>query len=157
MLLLTIWAMPRATDMVPKVAMKGGSLQPATSTPLIRPVAMHSAMVTMQAARGCQPLHIRVALVMQLMPSTEPMDRSMLPVISTKDWPMPTMRKGANWRSRLATLREPRKLGLTTLNTPHSTMRPQNTVMTWPMPRMENTLLNTLGFCSIDGCSFRPA
>ena len=144
-LLLTIWAMPRATCMVPNVAIKGGSLQPATSVPLIKPVSTQMAMVSRQAASGCQPLHISVAEVMQLMPSTEPIDRSMLPVMSTNDWPMPTMRKGANCLNRLGMLRSPRKLGLTMLNTRHSTIRPKNTVMTWPMPRFANALLNMFG------------
>ena len=69
MLLLTICAMPRATCMVPNVAIKGGSLQPDTSVPLIKPVSMQMSIVTTQAARGCQPLHISVAEVMQLMPA----------------------------------------------------------------------------------------
>ena len=83
MLPLTIWAMPRQMVWVPRVATKGGSLHFATSTPLAVPVAMQAIMVSSSASRGCMPLHMSVALIMQLMPTTEPMDRSMLAVIST--------------------------------------------------------------------------
>ena len=77
-----------------------------------------------------------VADSMQLMPTTEPMDRSMLPVISTKDWPMPVIRVGAIWRSRLPTFLPEKKDGFRMPNTMHSTTRPIVTVTTWPMPRM---------------------
>ena len=63
--------------------MKAGRFMMATSTPLSAPVVMQAAMVISSASSGCMPLHISVALIMQLMPTTEPMDRSMLAVIST--------------------------------------------------------------------------
>ena len=69
--------------MVPRVAMKGGSLNLPTSTPLTKPTAIQHTNATRMATRGLKPLHIMVAEIMALMPSTEPMDRSMLPVIHT--------------------------------------------------------------------------
>ena len=75
--------MPRAMVMVPKVAMKGGSLQFATSWPLRTPTAMQQTKVMTTAAHGLTPLVMRVAEIMQLMPTTEPIERSMLPVMST--------------------------------------------------------------------------
>ena len=75
--------MPRPMVMVPRVPMKGGSLNLPTSTPLTKPMAMQQIKATRTATMGLEPLHMRVAEIMALMPSTEPIDRSMLPVIHT--------------------------------------------------------------------------
>ena len=39
-----------------------------------------------------EPNTLKVAEIIADMPSTEPMDRSMLPVMQTMPWPMPTSR-----------------------------------------------------------------
>ena len=75
--------MPRPMVMVPKVPMKGGSLNLPTSTPLIKPMAIQAMKLTRIATMGWEPLHIMVAEIMALMPRTEPMDRSMFPVMQT--------------------------------------------------------------------------
>ena len=84
--------MPRQMVMVPRVPMKGGSLNLPTSTPLMRPTARQATRSTSRASSTGAPLQIMVAEIMADMPSTEPMDRSMLPVIHTMPWPMPTRR-----------------------------------------------------------------
>jgi len=81
--LLTNCASPRQIVIVPSVAMNGGSLQRATSSPFRIPTTRLDASVIAIAKSGLTPKHISVALIMQLMPSTEPIDRSMFPVIST--------------------------------------------------------------------------
>ena len=75
--------MPRAMVMVPSVAMKGGSLHLATSWPLSTPTKMQQTKVIPTATQGLIPLVINVAEIIQLIPTTEPMERSMLPVIRT--------------------------------------------------------------------------
>ena len=69
--------------MVPRVAMKGGSLNWPTKKPLISPTTRQHSRVMRIASKGFTPATIRVAEVMALMPTTEPMDRSMLPVMRT--------------------------------------------------------------------------
>lgn len=68
--------------MVPRVAMKGGSLNLPTRVPLITPQTRQHSSATAMAMTGCTPMVIRVADTMALMPTMEPMDRSMFPVIS---------------------------------------------------------------------------
>ena len=68
---------------VPSVATKGGSLNFATREPLTTPVASAAAKATRIAGMGWLPLQIIVAIIMQVMPTTEPMDRSMFAVIRT--------------------------------------------------------------------------
>ena len=63
--------------------MKGGRLNFATSPPLRTPTSRQQTTVTAAATHGFIPLVIRVADSMQLIPVTEPIERSMLPVIST--------------------------------------------------------------------------
>ena len=76
--------MPRATVIVPRVAINGGSLNFATSKPLSTPISRQQSRVTSRAGIGLMiPFDIRVAATIVLMPTTEPMDRSILPVIRT--------------------------------------------------------------------------
>ena len=69
--------------MVPRVAMNGGSWNFPTRIPFTTPMARQQTSVISMAAMGLTPWVIRVAAIMALMPTTEPMDKSMLPVMST--------------------------------------------------------------------------
>lgn len=75
--------MPRAMVMVPSVAMKGGQL--AVCDELSVEDADRDAADEGDDDRRprVDPLVMRVAEIMQLMPTTEPIERSMLPVMST--------------------------------------------------------------------------
>ena len=68
--------------MVPMVAMNGGRRNLPTSRPLTRPTARQHTSATMMAMNTLTPALISVAEIMALMATTEPMDRSMLPVMS---------------------------------------------------------------------------
>ena len=68
--------------MVPMVAMNGGRRNLPTSSPLTRPTARQQTSATRIAMHTFTPALISVAEIMALMATTEPMDRSMLPVIS---------------------------------------------------------------------------
>ena len=61
--------------------MKGGSFHLPTSSPLSTPMTKQHTNAMRMAATGWTPLVMRVAEIMALMPATEPMDRSMLPVM----------------------------------------------------------------------------
>ena len=63
--------------------MKGGSWNFPTRMPLITPMARQQINVMRIAAMGLTPCVIRVADIMALMPTTEPMERSIFPVMST--------------------------------------------------------------------------
>ena len=67
--------------MVPSVAMNGGSLNFPTNIPLITPVTRQHAIATAIATNGLTPIAIRVAEIMALIPTMEPIERSMFPVI----------------------------------------------------------------------------
>ena len=103
-------------------------------------------MVMITATHGFIPFVISVAEIIQLMPSTDPMERSMFPVIKTYDCPIPTIRIGAIWRSKFPILRPEKKLGFIMPNAIHSTIRPTVTVTTWPIPRIAISFLNALCF-----------
>ena len=123
--------------MVPSVAMKAGSLVTDTSKPLTRPTRQHAASVTPLATHGSiPPLVIRVAEIMLDIPATEPIERSMPPVIMTKDWPMPMIMIGTTWRSRLVVFSPEKKDGLMMPKTRIITHNAAVTEMTCPMPRM---------------------
>ena len=62
--------------------MKGGSWNLPTSMPLSTPTSKQATSVIRMAGMGCMPPDISVPEIMALMPTTEPMDRSMLPVMS---------------------------------------------------------------------------
>ncbi len=68
--------------MVPKVAMKGGSLNRPTKMPLITPQTRQQARATAIAITGLISMVISVAETMALMPTMDPMERSILPVMS---------------------------------------------------------------------------
>ena len=68
--------------MVPIVAMKGGRRNLPTSTPLTAPTAKQQISATRMAMGTMTPEDIIVAEIIALMATTEPMDRSMLPVMS---------------------------------------------------------------------------
>ena len=50
--------------------------------PLSTPTSKQATSVIRMAGMGCMPPDISVPEIMALMPTTEPMDRSMLPVMS---------------------------------------------------------------------------
>ena len=120
--------------MVPRVAMKGGRPNFATSPPFRTPTSRQQNTVTPAATQGFIPLVISVADSMQLIPATEPIDRSMLPVISTYDCPMPIRSMGAIWRSRLPTFLLEKKTGFRKPKTAHRMTKPAAAVSTCPIP-----------------------
>jgi hypothetical protein len=71
-----------------------------------------------------------VAEIMQLMPTTDPMDRSILPVINTYDWAIPMIKIGATWRKRLRRFLGDIKFSLNMLNTIKMITSPIVTVIT---------------------------
>ncbi|MPN37498.1 hypothetical protein SDC9_185017 [bioreactor metagenome] len=69
--------------MVPSVAMKGGNLNLPTKMPFAMPTIRQLIIVIKMASGAAIPLVISVADIMALMPTTDPMERSILPVINT--------------------------------------------------------------------------
>ena len=67
--------------MVPRVAMNGGSLNFPTNIPFTTPVTRQHIIATAMATNGFTPIAIRVAEIMALIPTMEPMERSIFPVI----------------------------------------------------------------------------
>ena len=67
--------------MVPSVAMKGGSLNLPTSKPLITPTARQQTIAAQTATMAAVPWLIIVAEIIADIATTEPMERSMFPVI----------------------------------------------------------------------------
>ena len=139
--------MPRAIVIVPSVAINGGSLHSATSNPFAAPMARQHTSVITTAAHGFTPLVISVALIIQLMPISEPIDKSMLPVMSTYDCPIPISSIGAIWRKRFPTLRLLKNTGFTMPNAILSTISPAVTVSTCPMPRISKRRFTGFCFC----------
>src|SRR5574344_1100468 len=127
--------MPRAIVIVPRVAMNGGSLQNETRNPFKNTIRRQQIIVSTTANQGLIPLHIRVALIIQLMPTSEPIERSMLPVIRTNDCPIPIRSIGAICRNKLAMFLELKNIGFIIPNAMYKTIRPIVTVTTCLIPR----------------------
>jgi len=80
-------------NIIHKVAMCGGNLTLPTKVPLIKPMNKQQTMVIRNAYSGDIPgLYISSEEIIALIPTIEPMDRSIFPVIRTKLWPIPTSR-----------------------------------------------------------------
>ena len=84
--------MPLNTSLVAMVTTRGKSRSFAAMTPLSRPIAKPSAMQTGQTMKKGRPVWV------MMMPATQPhtaiwlpTDRSMPPLIMTKQMPMPAM------------------------------------------------------------------
>ncbi|MPM27260.1 hypothetical protein SDC9_73770 [bioreactor metagenome] len=146
--------------MVPKVAINGGSFAKLTSNPFERPNARQQTMVMSTAIKGVTPLVMSVALIIVLIPTTDPMERSMFPVIRTYDCPMPIRRIGAICLKRFATLRDEKNMGFMMPNTMHSRIRPTVTVKTCPIPLIANSrfkgLFKAIIICIILTLSMLP-
>ena len=117
--------------------MKGGSLNLPTRTPLITPTARQQTMAARMAMMAATPLLIMVAEIMADMATTEPMDRSMLPVIRITPWPTPTSRYLAMERSRFSMLLVVKMFGSMRPKTTYRMIQPAKPTSAAPMPRME--------------------
>jgi hypothetical protein len=82
--------------MVPRVAINAGSFAFEIRIPLIRPMLQqHSKVIRIAGTGPIFPAVIKVADIMQDIPATEPIDKSIPPVINTNDCPMPMIKIGA--------------------------------------------------------------
>ena len=69
--------------MVPSVAINGGSLNFPTRYPFTTPTTRQAISAITIARNGAIPVVIKVAAIIALIPTMDPIDRSMFPVIST--------------------------------------------------------------------------
>ena len=80
---------------------------------MTRPTPQQAISVRMLAVQGSMPpAVIKVAEIMLDMPATEPIERSIPPVIMTKDCPIPIIMIGTTWRSKLVVFSPEKKDGL---------------------------------------------
>ena len=79
----TMYAIPLATNIVPSVAINGGSLNFPTKYPLIIPITRQLNNAISIASIGLIPPVIKVAAIIALIPTIDPIDRSIFPVINT--------------------------------------------------------------------------
>jgi len=100
------------------------------------------------------PAVIKVAEIMLDIPATEPMERSMPPVIMTKDWPMPMIMIGTTCRSKLVVFSPEKNDGLMTPKTRTITISAAVTEMTWPIPRMAKNSVRCFLFIFFSGLSY---
>ena len=88
------------------------------------------------------PLDIMVAEIMALVATTEPMERSMLPVMRITLCPIPTSRYFAMDRSRFIRLPMVRIWGLMMPKAMYSTIHPPKAIIAAPSPWVARSLLD---------------
>ena len=119
-------AAPRATLIIPRVAMKGGSRPTVISRPLIRPHASPIASAIAIPTGAGRPLSSASARPIPAKASTDPTDRSMPPEMITNVIPMATMAFRAVCSSTLSRFETVRKCGVAAHRIAHSVSRPAN-------------------------------
>ena len=131
---------------VPNVAINGGSLKPATKYPFTTPTAKLAINVINVAIQGFIPLVIIVALIIVDIPTIEPIERSIFPVMSTNDCPIPIRTIGAICLNKLLKFLDEKNSGFMIPNAIQSTIRPIKTVTTCLIPGFANCFFIILLF-----------
>ncbi len=99
--------------MVPKVAINAGSFAFDTKMPFTRPTTQHANIVRIHAGRGSiPPAVINVADIIHDIPATEPIERSIPPVIKTYDCPIPIIIIGTTCLKRFVVLSGEKRMDL---------------------------------------------
>ena len=111
MALLIVRAIPRATIIVPRVAMNGGSLSLVINNPFNKPFAIPTNKpITILSHKGTPAM----AAMTETVPESamiDPMDKSMPPVMIANVTPIPMIVTALVCKARLSTLRIVKKFG----------------------------------------------
>ena len=129
---VTCSAMPRAINIMPSVAMNGGSRSRVTAMPLAKPHAVPARMpASMPSQTGKPPAFTARAAVTPASARTDPTDRSMPPVMMTQVAPMPRMAIEVTWSATVSPLPTVRNAPLVSENTATRMTRPPKAANFW--------------------------
>ena len=104
--------MPRATLIIPRVAMNGAMPTRVTSIPLRNPARVPEPRSASRVRLGGAPASAAAAPTQAVIPTSAPTERSMPAVMMISPSPTARMAMRENWRRMLRTLRTVRKYGL---------------------------------------------